>query len=58
VRLSGAVESARVKLAELAGMAGNGASEAVRRASEGVEEVASSISSAVDSVTSHVKDEL
>ena len=57
-RLSAAVESARVKLAEFAAAVGDGASDAVRKASEGVEEFASSVSSAVGSATSHVKDEL
>ncbi|CZT48628.1 related to Similarity to mucins, glucan 1,4-alpha-glucosidase and exo-alpha-sialidase [Rhynchosporium secalis] len=52
-RLSAAVESARVKLAEFASSAGEGASDAVRQASEGVEDFASSVSSAISSATSH-----
>ncbi|RDW59876.1 hypothetical protein BP6252_12963 [Coleophoma cylindrospora] len=58
-RLVAAVESARVKLSEFAVAAGDGASDAVKKASEGVEEFASSVSSAVSAATNHVKkDEL
>lgn len=52
------MESAHVKLAEFAAAAGEGASEAVRKAREGMEEFASSVSSVVGEATSHVKDEL
>ena len=48
-RLGEAVESARVKLAAFASMAGEGAEDIVSKASEGIEEFASSISSAVTS---------
>jgi len=52
-RLTAAVESARVKLAEYASSAGEGASDAIRQASEGMEDFASSVSSAISSATSH-----
>ena len=44
-RLSAAVESARIKLAEFAEVAGTGATEVVSKASAGVEDFASSVSS-------------
>ncbi|CAL3970748.1 unnamed protein product [Diplocarpon coronariae] len=52
-RLTAAVASARAKLSEFASSAGEGASDAIRQASEGVEDFASSVSSVISSATSH-----
>lgn len=57
-RLGEAVESARVKLAAFASMAGEGAEDIVSKASEGIEDFASSISSAVTAEETVEHDEL